>query len=284
MKHCLSKTWQMSWMVCLVMSSVLFVFPAFADSSLEKDLVLVKEYQDRISSTTREIYELKENLEWLELKINRMTHLEKKVSTHLNESVAHKKLRIDVLEQDRSNHTQCLEKIKARILSRKKTAAKALAAEGGEPGTEIRPDKKKLIDQIKKAGLLEWFEVIPDQQTTTIKTILPILFPSGSAVISKEYNPFLEKISSFIKDYKTWIVVDGFADKDPIRTKQFPSNFELGAMRAANVVHALVSQGVDPSAFKVSSTGKYRFPTARKMSAQKVVERYVNITICFETS
>ncbi|MDA3787995.1 MAG: OmpA family protein [Desulfobacula sp.] len=282
MKHCISKAWQISWMVCLALIPGLFTFPAFAGTSLEKDIVLIREYQDRISLTSREIYELKENLEWLELKITRMNNFETRVPPHLYESVSYKKLRINTLEQTRQSYTDCLKKITSRMPVQKTIPLETTKNSSVEQETE------NLIDQVKTSGLLDWFVVIsdqnPDPKTLKIKTSLPILFASGSAVIPKAYDPFLKKVSSFIKDYKVWIVVDGFADEDPIKTKQFPSNLELGAIRAANVVHALVSHGLSPSVFKVASTGEYRFPTARKRSAQKAVERYVNITISFETS
>ncbi|MDA3791497.1 MAG: OmpA family protein [Desulfobacula sp.] len=269
MKHILCNARRLSGIIFLVVCIIPMALPVYAGLSLEKDLVLVREYQGRILTMTREIYELKENLEWLELKIKRLDSLGQPVPLNLHQSVSFKNLRIKALEKDRQNHTTCLEEIKVGITKTE---------------NQTNPVKANLMDQIKKSGLLDWFELIPDQNSVQLKTTLPILFASGSAVVAMEYDEFLKKVSAFVKGYRAWIVVDGFADKDPIKTKQFPSNFELGAIRATNVVHALVDNGVDPSVFKVATTGKYRFPDARKMTETKALERYINITILFETS
>ncbi len=270
MKHCLPIPGLIPWLLFSALSLSLLAFPAFADSSLEKEHVLLREYKDSIKTITQEIDDLKENLEWLEFKIMGMKNLDKPVPSHLYESVSYKKVRIDALEKKRQTLKKSLGKIAADILD----------YESSNQKTSIQ---NKIIDQIKNSGLFEWFELIPDTEKLKIRTTQPIFFASGSAVIPEEYNSFLKKVSSFTRDYKVWILVDGFADEDPIKTKQFPSNFELGAIRAANVVHALVTHGIDPSVFKVASTGKYRFPDERQPSEKKAFERYVNITICFET-
>lgn len=271
---------RISGTAALLLSIVLLVSFVHAGPTTELDLALVSEYQDTIELKIQEIYELNENLVWLDLKIKRLRSLHQPVPTDLSQSVAYKKLRINSLEKDVKNFKAALKKVIARL------PQEEVADEPNVPiPTEtdrVTQDQAALIAQIKNSEISDWFELVPDQDKVQIRTTLPILFPSGSAVVSKEYDAFLRKVSSFVKGHKVWIVVDGYADPDPIRTKQFPSNFELGATRAANVVHALVGNGVDPAVFKVASTGKYRFPDARPLSDTKAIERYINITILFE--
>ncbi len=76
------------------------------------------------------------------------------------------------------------------------------------------------------------------------------------------------------------ILVNGYADTVPIKNKKYPSNFELGATRAANIVHHLVGHGLKPSIFKIESTGKYRF-ASKGMSKQKTLERRAEVTVIF---
>ena len=93
-------------------------------------------------------------------------------------------------------------------------------------------------DAVKKAGLEDWVEVMEsDGSCAKINNTLPILFSSGSAALAKEYKSFLRKLARFLKPYDVKIYVNGYADPDPIHTKKYPSNLELGASRAANVVH-----------------------------------------------
>jgi flagellar motor protein MotB len=252
----------------LVLSAVFLVSSVYAASSTERDLALVREYQGTIELKTQEIYELNENLDWLDRKIKRLASLHQPVPTGLFQSVSHKKLRISSLEKDVQNFEAALKKVTDRI---------------PHEADIVTQDQAALIAKINQSEISDWFEVLPDKDPVQIRTTLPFLFPSGSAVVSKEYDAFLKKVASFVKGQKVWIVVDGYADPDPIKSKQFPSNFELGATRAANVVHAMVDKGVDPAVFKVASTGKYRFPDARPLSDKKSIERYINITILFES-
>lgn len=266
---CLAR--RISVVAIILLSTVLLVSSVYAGASTERDLALVREYQEVIQLKTLEIYELNENLDWLDRKIKRLKSLHQAVPKDLFQSVSHKKLRIRSLEKDVQNDQSALEKVMDRIPPEETQAA------------VVTQDQAELITRIKQSEISDWFEVVPDQKRVQIRTTLPILFTSGSAVIAQEYDGFLKKVSSFVKGQKVWIVVDGFADPDSIKSKQFPSNFELGATRAANVVHALVDKGVDPAVFKVASTGKYRFPDARPLSDKKAVERYINITILFES-
>lgn len=272
----LSNARRISWTAALVFSTVLLVSFVHAAPAMERDLVLVSEYQVAIEQKTQEIYELNENLDWLDRKIKRLTSLHQPVHTDLFQSVSYKKLRISSLEKDRRNLEAALKKVNDRLPPEEMDEA----AEAGI----VKQDQAALLAKIHQSEISDWFEVLPDQDQLQIRTTLPILFPSGSAVVSREYDAFLKKVATFVKGHKVWIVVDGYADPDPIKSKQFPSNFELGATRAANVVHAMVDKGVDPAVFKVASTGRYRFPDARPLSDKKSMERYINITILFESA
>ncbi|MCK5311759.1 MAG: OmpA family protein, partial [Desulfobacteraceae bacterium] len=141
-------------------------------------------------------------------------------------------------------------------------------------------DKKQLYNEIQQAGLIDWIEMIDSGTCLRLKTTLPILFPVGSAEIAKEYKSFFSRFANLLKAYEVQIMVEGYADIDPIHNKKYPSNFELGAIRAANVVHELVKNGLKPSIFKINSPGKYRF-TANGESTQKALERRAEVIVVF---
>jgi len=79
-----------------------------------------------------------------------------------------------------------------------------------------------------------------------------VLFPAGEATVSPEGTAALDTLATAIKQLETeipadinWVLrVDGYTDKRPINTPEFPSNWELSAARAITVVKYLVSQGV----------------------------------------
>lgn len=70
---------------------------------------------------------------------------------------------------------------------------------------------------------------IPDQ----------LLFNSGEAAVRTEALPFLEGLGGAIVELNRHTKVEGHTDNVPIRTAQFPSNWELSATRAVMVVRVL---------------------------------------------
>lgn len=94
-----------------------------------------------------------------------------------------------------------------------------------------------------------------------------LLFPSGSSTIAKPAVDALEKVAIILKPLNNPIYVEGFTDNVPINTRTFPSNWELSAARAANVVHQLTKQGINPKRLAAIGFGEYR-PIASNLSAE----------------
>jgi chemotaxis protein MotB len=88
-----------------------------------------------------------------------------------------------------------------------------------------------------------------------------VLFPVGSADLSpagveqiKALATTLLQIAKEIPPDVNWLLrVDGHADKQPVQSPRFPSNWELSAARAITVVKLLVDQGVP--ADRLAATG-----------------------------
>jgi chemotaxis protein MotB len=79
-----------------------------------------------------------------------------------------------------------------------------------------------------------------------------VLFPLASAQLSDAAKQRLAVVAAALKDIATqipsdipWVLaINGYTDKRPINTPQFPSNWELSAARAISVINYLISQGV----------------------------------------
>ncbi len=115
-----------------------------------------------------------------------------------------------------------------------------------------------------------WIEV-------EIKT--SILFSSGSAGLAAPAKPILQRLAIIVKNYPNRIHVEGFTDNIPIRTRIFPSNWELSAARAATVVRLLAQSGVDPSRMVAMGYGEYRPKADNSTLAGRVKNRRVVVTI-----
>ncbi|HXE28850.1 MAG TPA: peptidoglycan -binding protein [Stellaceae bacterium] len=79
-----------------------------------------------------------------------------------------------------------------------------------------------------------------------------VLFPPASAQLNDAAKQRLAVVATALKDIATkipddipWVLaVNGYTDKRPINTPQFPSNWELSAARAITVINFLIAQGV----------------------------------------
>lgn len=85
-----------------------------------------------------------------------------------------------------------------------------------------------------------------------------ILFPSAVAVLSDRATQILQQLAAVLQPYPNPIRVEGHTDNRPIRTREFPSNWELSAARAAGVVHLFMRQGIEPARLAVIGLGEYR--------------------------
>ncbi len=254
----------------------------------------IMEYRRSIDLINSEISFLKENRSWLNSKIENIKDFNRHVPESMEESIVFKTGKIKALEKAKKRISANLKDLIKSSYNADQVSLSAsthkknnLSAGNVQPHVSIKKPGntagrndfiKELQNRIKKAGLGDWIEISSGDQCCRLVTSLPILFASGSSKIAGTYKSFLKKLAGLIQGYDVRVIVDGYADIDSIHNKKYRSNFELGAARAANVVHELVKYGVKPSVFKIGTTGKYRFK-AKGMSKTKVVERRADLTI-----
>ena len=80
------------------------------------------------------------------------------------------------------------------------------------------------------------------------------LFDSGSAALKAKAVPILDQIVSVVFEYPEYdINIKGYTDDIPISTEQFPSNWELSAIRATTVLKHIIQRGIRPK--RLTATG-----------------------------
>jgi chemotaxis protein MotB len=85
-----------------------------------------------------------------------------------------------------------------------------------------------------------------------------IMFDSGKAEIYEEAKDVLSDISSEIIDIPNNIRVEGHTDSIPIKTDEFPSNWELSSARATNITRFLIEKlQFPPGRLSAGGYGKY---------------------------
>jgi len=85
-----------------------------------------------------------------------------------------------------------------------------------------------------------------------------ILFPTGSALLEADAREILHKVAVVLADAPNQIRIEGYTDNRPIRTAQFPSNWELSAARAASVVHLFSERKIASERLSMVGFGEYR--------------------------
>lgn len=106
-----------------------------------------------------------------------------------------------------------------------------------------------------------------------------ILFPSGSATLSRSAIPVIERLADVLKHFPNPIRVEGHTDSRPISTVAFPSNWELSAARAASVVHLFAERGLDPQRLSVIGHAQYQPAQSNATAAGRNANRRVVIVI-----
>ena len=110
-----------------------------------------------------------------------------------------------------------------------------------------------------------------------------IAFNVGEANLLPDFRPTLKRIAGFISSQEGYqIAVAGHTDDAPINTLQFPSNWELSAIRAVNVAKFMISNGVDPQRVSIEGYSAYRPLNPNTTSDNKRANRRVEITLIKE--
>lgn len=85
-----------------------------------------------------------------------------------------------------------------------------------------------------------------------------LLFPSGDALPLDSAFGLIDRIAEILAPYDNPIHVEGFTDNLPIRSRIYPTNWELSATRAATVVRMLSGGGIDAGRLAAVGYGEHR--------------------------
>lgn len=106
------------------------------------------------------------------------------------------------------------------------------------------------------------------------------LFPPGSAELEPKDFAQLDIITALCRLYPQPIDVEAHTDDNPIRTKQFPSNWELSAHRAAAVARYLVRAGdIEPTRVKPAGYAEFSPVAPNDSEANRRENRRVDVIL-----
>lgn len=135
---------------------------------------------------------------------------------------------------------------------------------------------EKALEEVKKAG----WGIFMVERGVVLRFPGTTLFDSGKAELKPEAKELLDKIVPVLKEnylYSVW--VEGHTDNLPIYTEKFPSNWELSAARAINVVKYLEKRGLKKERLSAVGYGEYRPLLPNDTPEHRAFNRRVEIGI-----
>src|ERR1035437_5140292 len=132
------------------------------------------------------------------------------------------------------------------VISKPSKATKAQEAEKKKQRDKMRNVAKDILQVM--APLIEQgkVRVLETSRGVTIEINDSILFSPGQALLQPALIKAMAAIADVLAPTDFPITIEGHTDNVPINTPQFPSNWELSAVRATTVLRLFADSGVSP--------------------------------------
>jgi chemotaxis protein MotB len=92
----------------------------------------------------------------------------------------------------------------------------------------------------------------------TVEINASVLFAPGDSTLAADATRALRAVARILATTEFPVTVEGHTDNTPIATVQFPSNWELSAVRASSVVRLFIEAGVVPQRLTATGFGEQR--------------------------
>lgn len=140
--------------------------------------------------------------------------------------------------------------------------------------------QKKIESKFKALGKNEELVTEITERGLVIHIVESALFKEGAAVLEPRAMETLDLVSEQIKGMPNHVRVEGHTDDRPIRTQLFPSNWELSAARATEVVRYFIGDHKIPSD-RISALGYGEFRPVRPNNSieNRAQNRRVDIVV-----
>jgi chemotaxis protein MotB len=228
---------------------------------------LTKQREDEQAASKTQIDKLTQERDGLQKKIDDDTQLISTMKQRLEKLGEN----VDNLVKERGELTQSVADTTARLeeLRKQKAAADARL----QTFRNLVQKLRSMID----AGQLK---VVIRNGRMIIALPNDILFDSGKVDVKAEGKKALTGVAQALatvgdRDF----LVAGHTDDLPIKTAQFPSNWELSTRRAVEVVHYLISQGMKPKVLAAAGYGEFDPAVANDSADHRAQNRRIEIVL-----
>lgn len=177
-----------------------------------------------------------------------------------------------------------LETQKAAIAAELEAKLADISKQKEEEIARVRATYEELAADMKEEIEQGQVKITQLSDRLSVSMVEKILFPSGEAEISLRGLKVLERVGGVLKNTKGKIIqVQGHTDNVPISgslQKTFPTNWELSAARAINVVRFLQEKvGIEPERLQAVGMSEYKPVASNKTPAGRAQNRRIEIVL-----
>ncbi len=155
--------------------------------------------------------------------------------------------------------------------------ANAAAVAKAKARIEFFKDMLKKFKAMQDSGKIK-IKIVNNKMVVEMASA--ILFPSGSAKLSKEGKSALADVAGVLStiDDRSFQVA-GHTDNKPISSSKFRSNWELSAARAVSVVEYLIKNGMQPANLSAAGYADTQSVQSNETSKGRASNRRIEIVL-----
>ena len=251
----------------------------------EQSLTKAKDQHLKASLKVTSLEDLMTNLNAQLAKITQELNLEK--NAHTDQRTSNERLKTDLEKlEERLRQLQALLIQSQAESTQKDQEVKKLQL--GLQALEKEQDKHKdsiRVGQFRSQFFAQLKSILGDRSDVRVvddRFVFQseVLFGIGSAELGEEGQKQLNELIKALKEIGSkippeinWILrVDGHTDKRPIKSTQFPSNWELSAARAIAVVQYMIRKGIDGKHLVAAGFGEFQPINTEEVDRNRRIE------------
>lgn len=146
--------------------------------------------------------------------------------------------------------------------------------------TDFEEIKQELEEYLMTKGMMNKVQVDVKERGLLISLKEAGFFESGKADVKSESYQIIQELADKLAKYRNPVRVEGHTDNVPIRSRSYPSNWELSSSRATSVARLLVDKfGVPAGRISATGYGEFRPAYPNDTPAGRARNRRVDLVV-----
>lgn len=139
---------------------------------------------------------------------------------------------------------------------------------------------RKVLTALKELDKNKRLSLIVEDKRIVIRISESMLFKPASDEFMEEGKPVIDEIAGILEGLPNGIKIEGHTDDVPIKTPDFPTNWDLSSARALKILkYFIYNHDYDPKKLSAVGYGQYRPITSNNTPSGRAKNRRVDITV-----